>query len=258
MALALPLVAAAQGSDALSAEQRVEAMRRIASPTLAQGSEALSFGSHHADLGSISEDDSCIEGEFEFVNCGEREIAITRATASCSCLSLALPQGSIAAGESATIGFKYSPAGYSGRIDRRILVYSSLSDSSPSAILTIGGVASASNDNSRHYPFSLGELRMRQEVVRFSSHESQSTERIACINDSQSPIRLSVLASQLPVGLRFWCEPEVIEVGAVADIVVWHDPAVWQGEATTFPLIISGLNVPPSRRTLKIEFEYKK
>ncbi len=237
---------------------QIEQLLKLANPELAEGADGLKFNSLNYDLGQISEDDPVVSGEYTLHNEGSEPIIILRSTTSCSCVSVEHPTQPIMAGAKATIKFRYNPKGYNGKINRRIMLYTNLSERAPSALLTISGEASPSKDNSLHYPYSLGEIRMRQPSVTFRSADRASVERILCVNDSDRAVRLSVLESQLPEGLTFRSEPELIEAGATAEIVISHDPLLWRGGASSFPLIVSGVNVAPSKRTIKVQFEYKK
>ncbi|MFI3285833.1 MAG: DUF1573 domain-containing protein [Rikenellaceae bacterium] len=252
------VVALIGATVAVAQTPHIEKMLKIANPDLASGAEQIHFSSLNYDLGEISEDDPVVSGEFKMLNKGSEPIVILRATASCSCVTLQYPKTPIIEGQEATIQFRYNPKGYPGKINRRVMLYTNLSESAPTAVLTISGEATPSQDNSLHYPYSLGELRMRQPSVTFRDANNPSVERIVCINDSPGAMRLKVLDFQLPAGLSFRTEPEVIEAGATAEIVISHDPKLWQGGAESFPLVVSGVNVSPSRRTIDVQFEYKR
>ncbi len=236
----------------------IEAMKALSKPKLADGAEQIEFDRLDYSLGEISEDDLLVKGEFVVRNSSDKPIVIVRAVASCSCVTVEYPTSPIEAKGEAVIEFSYNPKGYPGKINRRIMLYTNFSDLSPTAILTISGFATASSDLSLLYPYSIGQLRLRQPSVTFRDAERVSVERIVCVNDSKQPIRLRTLDFQLPEGLSFRTEPEVIEVSAEAEIVISHNPQLWQGEAASFPLVVDGVNVAPSQRTIDIQFEYKK
>lgn len=254
------VVALLFGSAALhaqSADPRHDLIRKMENPDLAEGADKLIFNKSTYSLGVISEDETKVVGSFTFRNtCGEA-IVITKATTSCSCVSVSYPKSPIGDGQSAVVEFSYLPKGYPGAINRRILLYTSLSSTSPSALLTISGEATPSEDLSGLYPYSLGALKLRQGSVTFASQSEAQVERILCVNDGDSPLQLGVMKGQLPSGLSFRTEPAVIEAGAEADLVISFDPKSWNSKGNNYPIILEGLNVAPSKRTIYVKFETK-
>ncbi len=242
---------------AQSIDSRRDLIRKLENPVLAEGADKLIFESCNYSLGTIEEDATDVRGSFTFKNSGDIPIVIVKATTSCSCVAVDYPKNPIRVGQSATVEFHYSPKGYPGAINRRILLYTSLSSTTPSALLTIGGEVTPSRDLSSQYPFSLGELKMRQAGVTFSSSSKPQVERILCINDGESTLKLGVMSGQLPAGLSFKTEPTSIPAGEKADIVISFNPAMWSGRGDNYPIIIEGLNVAPSKRTIYVKFEDK-
>ena len=82
----------------------------------------------------------------------------------------------------------------------------------------------------------------------------QPSERILCGNSGDKPLRLSALI--IPKFATFRTEPEVIQPGSEADIVVTINTSeipVERGKSFTFPIIIEGVDARPSDRTLNIK-----
>ena len=82
----------------------------------------------------------------------------------------------------------------------------------------------------------------------------QPSERILCGNSRNQPLRLSALI--IPKFATFRTEPEVIQPGSEADIVVTINTSeipVERGKSFTFPIIIEGVDARPSDRTLNIK-----
>ncbi|MFI3317205.1 MAG: DUF1573 domain-containing protein [Rikenellaceae bacterium] len=257
IAMVVALLLGVATLHAQSVDPRRELIRKLETPDLAAAADKLIFESHNYSLGEISEDATDAKGYFTFRNSGDKPIVITKATTSCSCVVVSYPKSPIGAGQSATIEFHYSPKGYPGAINRRILLYTSLSSSKPSAVLSVGGYVNDSSDLSGQYPYSLGQLRMRQPSVTFERLPRAQVERILCINDGASPLKLSTMKGQLPEGLSFSSDPEVIAAGAQADLVISLDPTKWNGKSDSYPIIVEGLNVAPSKRTIYVKFEDK-
>ncbi len=236
-------------------ESQLDRILKAANPSVAQGSEAISFESKAVSLGVISEDATNVKGSFKFSNQCDKPLVIVKVVVTCSCVKVDFERRPIVVGGSGEIKFHYSPKGYPGSINRRLMVYTNLSESSPTAILTISGDVTPSNDHSLNFPYAMGDLRLRQKQVSFRDAEQQSVERILVINDGERPLHLGVLGA-LPAGLSFSTEPAVIAPGAEADLVVKFDPKVWRGESMSYPLVIDGLNVSPLQRTISVNFQY--
>ncbi len=230
-------------------------LRRIAHPQRADGAEMLEFDSCTLSLGEISEDCGSVQGSFSFVNHSPEAIVLLRATASCSCVVVDYPKEPIESGARARVDFRYYPKGYAGAINRRILLYTSLSEQLPSALLQIEGYTTPSADVSSRYPYPMGQLKLRQAGVTFRGGDPRAqVERIAAINDGTTPLRLRVM-QPLPAGLSFTTDPEVIPAGESGDLVIAFDPSRWSELVASYPIIIDGLSVAPSRRTIYVKFE---
>ena len=83
---------------------------------------------------------------------------------------------------------------------------------------------------------------------------SQSSERILCGNSGDKPLRLSALI--IPKFATFRTEPEVIQPGGEADIVVTINASLIpaeKGKSFSFPIILEGIDARPSDRTLNIK-----
>ena len=75
----------------------------------------------------------------------------------------------------------------------------------------------------------------------------------------KQPLRLSALI--IPKFATFRTEPEVIQPGSEADIVVTIDASLipaGKEKTFTFPIIIEGVDARPSDRTLNIKVNYTK
>ncbi len=251
--LTLTLVGATGSAWAQS--PRLEKILSIANPTLAEGAEQIIFDTHDLSLGLISEDDTDVKGSFTLSNDSDSPIIITRIAVSCPCVDVNYTKRPLMSGESTKIDFSYAPKGFPGRINRRLTIYTNLSQSKPSALLTISGEVEPSKDHSGLYPHSCGVLRLRQPQVSFTSGSERAVERIVVFNDSPKALRLGVLGS-LPAGLSFATDPEVIAPNSEAEIVISHDPTLWRSKAPSYGVIIDGLGVAPSMSTIEVNFNY--
>ena len=93
----------------------------------------------------------------------------------------------------------------------------------------------------------------------YLSCSEKHPERILCGNSGDKPLRLSALV--IPKFATFRTEPEVIQPGSEADIVVTVDASLipaGKEKTFTFPIIIEGVDARPSDRTLNIKVNYTK
>lgn len=88
------------------------------------------------------------------------------------------------------------------------------------ARLTLIGNVIPGADEWARYPYAMGKLRLKQNQLEFREVAAgkQPSERILCGNSGDKPLRLSALI--IPKFATFRTEPEVIQPGSEADIVV--------------------------------------
>lgn len=105
-------------------------------------------------------------------------------------------------------------------------------------------------DEWARYPYAMGRLRLKQNRMEFQEvmPGKRPSERILCGNSGDKPLRLSALV--IPKFATFRTEPEVIQPGSEADIVVTVDASLIPAgneKTFTFPIIIEGVDA--DRRT---------
>lgn len=101
----------------------------------------------------------------------------------------------------------YRPKGHPGVFDRRIFVYTQLSDKEPTAILSLRGAVTASVRTDDDYPHAMGALRLKQRTVRFGRTDKVQSERIECLNAGDKPLTPVCDEGFAATGLSFACEP---------------------------------------------------
>ena len=211
----------------------------LAHPATADGAEAMRFERTQIDAGHIGEDDTPPGYTFKWHNAGTAPLVITRVQTTCGCAA-------------ATYGRQPVRA---GSFDRRIFVYTQLSDKMPTAILHLTGTVIASERTDGDYPYAMGALRLKQQSVRLAPERLQN-ERIECLNTGGKAMRPRCDEHLLPPGITFRCEPATLAPGAKGDLVIGFDPAqATRRPPVQLPLILEGPDVPPSGRTLQIRFE---
>ena len=237
--------------------QTTEDVKRVAYPTLAEGNEVLIFESKTIDLGRFSEDSVLVEGYFTLnykAKGKAKPIMLLKLVSTCGCLEVDSDKKLLNNGESTKIRYKYHPKGFPGKLNRRIFIYTSLSSKEPSAIINLIGEVEPTKDKASNYRYSMGVLALKQRELSFKEAQKVTVERINCYNNSDHPLRLSVLGFA-PKGLEFSTEPKVIEARSEGKIVVRHIPALWKGQKE-YELIINGVTGKPSQRIIKVNLDY--
>ncbi|MCM1150738.1 MAG: DUF1573 domain-containing protein [Alistipes sp.] len=234
-------------------KRSLEELERTANPTPVPGGEAMRFERLRIETGEINEDDAPRTYTYRWRNEGAEPLVITRVESSCGCAKPTYDRNPVAAGGSGEVRIVYHPKGHPGNFRRKILVYTQLSEQRPTAVLELTGRATPSVLPTYDYPHAMGPLLLKQRTLRLSGEELQA-ERIECLNVGDEPLRLSARKGLLPEYLAFECEPEIFAPGQKGDLIVRFDPAYApQNLPKQIPLILEGLRLPPSRRTLRIE-----
>lgn len=221
-----------------------------------QEGEILRFDRTVLDVGTLTEDDAPQTYCFTCTNVSGKAVKLIRVRTTCGCTAADVRTGEILPGETRVIALTYTPKNHPGTIDTNAFIYLSSSDSTPVACLTLRGNVLPGADEWARYPYAMGELRLKQNRMEFREVAvgKRPSERILCGNSGDKPLRL--LASHLPEFAAFRTEPEVINPGSEADIVLTIDASLipeGKDSSFTFPLVIEGLNGQPSERTLNIK-----
>lgn len=224
-------------------------------PLLKEGETILRFASIKKNIGTLSEDDAPCVTRFSFQNVSKSTVTIKRVATSCSCVTAQFNKETVLPGEEGVISLTYHPKNHPGTIDANAFVYTDRSEKSPIARLTLLGNVVPGKDEWSRFPYAMGELRLKQIQLDFPELTSSTcpSERILCGNSGTTPLKLS--APFLPSYMEFRTEPEVIQPGQEADIVVTVDGSKVSakvGEQQKFTLLLEGVNARPMDRKLKI------
>lgn len=229
----------------------------LAHPATANGADAMRFERTLIDAGHIGEDDAPSAYTFRWRNTGGTPLVVTRVRTTCGCAVAAWDKKPVAQGGEGSVTVTYHPKGHPGVFDRRIFVYTQLSDKEPTAILNLRGTVTASERTDDDYPYAMGALRLKQRTVRLSDTLRGQTERIECLNTGDKPLTPVCEEGFEATGLSFACEPATLAPGAKGDLIVRFDPAKAAQPLRRTPLLIRGPDVPPRERMLWIEFPEK-
>ena len=237
-----------------TAQIRIIPQERLREVELKAVASVLQFAPEKVDFGTIDELSEPWQGNARLVNNSDDTVAVTRIKSTCGCLRVEMTKRALAPKESAEVTLKYYPRGHAGRVSQRVLVYTSLSDDQPSAMLELRGVVTASADRSDDYPYTRGALRLRQEGVRFDGRVKQ-VERIACMNGGATELRPEVDGAFLPGGVNGYFEPATLAPKQEGSLVLEYSPTATMGAKEGAVAYIKGLGVPPRQSSIKIEFE---
>ncbi|MBQ8501458.1 MAG: DUF1573 domain-containing protein [Bacteroides sp.] len=222
-------------------------------PLLESQTEILRFNNDKLHIGTLSETDSPRSYTFTFRNVSTSTVSITRVHTSCGCTLASFDKQPIAPGAESSIKLTYNPKGRVGTVDARAFVYTTVSEKSPIAKLTLLGNVS-SDDEWNHLPYSLGTLKAKRKQITITVNENgKTTERILCGNAGTTPLRLS--APMLPLYVTFRCEPEVLQPGQEGDLVITIDGTKLSASSSSmlkFSMLLEGIKVRPTDRTIKV------
>ncbi|NDV65170.1 DUF1573 domain-containing protein [Bacteroides sp. 224] len=233
----------------------------IANPPL-DANPSLVFETNEIRGERLSEDDRPKAYTFSFRNTGDKPLVITQIKSSCGCIVANFEQAPVLPGKQGEITVTYNPKDHPGKFRQRVYVYTDSSDKHPSTRLTISGEVTPTTNKWRDYPVAMGSLRVKRNSMLFrtATHNTSSqAERLECVNSGHSPLRLNAMPGMKPSWLSFRTEPEVIAPGEIADIVVEVNrkllPPRGTAERIEYSLLLDGINVRPSQRSLRILIE---
>lgn len=230
-----------------------ERLDSIANPATAPGGEAMQFDCRSIETGELEEDGAPTTYTYRWRNGGEQPLVITRIQTTCGCAQAGYDKRPVPAGGEGEVKVTYHPKGHPGDFRRKIFVYTQLSDKQPTAVLELTGHVKASALPTHDYAHAMGPLLLKQRTVRLAGDRKQ-TERIECLNAGTKPLRLTADANLLPEYLTFECDPEVFGPGETGDLVIRFDPAkAPENLPAWMPVLLEGLTLPPSQRTLRVE-----
>ena len=227
-----------------------EAIEEAANPSTIEGEHLIFENGSKLSFGTISEDLPAWKGTLHWSAAEGERLTITRIKTSCGCLVAKWDRrGSIDAG-SGTIEVEYLPKGHAGEVMQRIFIYTTLSESTPTAIVQVVGTVTHSADRSGDYPHSAGTLLLRQKEV-FVSPEGGSA-RVAVMNGGSSPLTITHDGRMSVGGVKAYTEPRVLQSGEEGDLVI-----EWVPDGGPTMLYLGGVNAPPRERKIEIEIENK-
>ncbi len=230
---------------------RMALIDSLSNPMVADGSEVMCFENVRIEAGEMSEDSVPSEYEFRWRNEGSSPLSVTWVQTTCGCASPSFERGLIQPGESSSLKITYHPKGHPGGFLRRIFVYTNLSDKLPTAVLELSGRVLPSVMPTNDYPIAMGRLLLKRQVVSFSA-DTRQTERIECLNAGDKALEISADPKTLPDGVTV--ESLTISPDKIADLVLRFDPSKAGRLPDSAPIFLKGLNLPPTKCMITINF----
>lgn len=223
--------------------------------------ELLKFEHPLIDAGTMTEDDAPRTFTFVGKNVSKKILHITQVRTTCGCTSSYVKGDVMKPGDTCQVQLTFTPNRYPGTINTGAYLYLKEVEGQPAVKLALTGKVLPGADQWARYPHKMGALRLKQAKASITEVKpgTEPEARILCGNSGDKPLRISSLL--LPPYARLTTEPEVIEPGDEADLVITiiadKIPATMP-ESFTFPVILEGLDARPSDRTIQVVVKVKK
>lgn len=226
----------------------------VANPETVMNSP-MKFEFTDVDLGSISEDDDSVSVNFKWLNVSAQPVKIQNIKTGCDCTKASYSKEEVKPGKTGEITVTYYPKGHPGPFLRRFVVKTNVTGQENAAVLSLEGDVTPSIKPTHDYPYSMGNLLLKQKEIAFVETK-KAMESIEVMNAGDTPLSLKVDNKLLPSWLSFTCMPGEIQPGEIADIEFAFDPGkVTTPLPTSWPVILTGINVPSTQRTIYIRFK---
>lgn len=235
----------------------IHAIDSIIHPSLLKSDEVLHFDKTEINVGHLSEDSATVAYRFHYRNVSKSAVTLTKVSTSCGCTVASFSKNPLKPGEEGEIRLHFNPKEQAGTLNKSAYVYTNLSQTQPTAKISLIGKVLPTANQWVDYPVAMGNvLRLKRATVSFKEMTTTETrsERLVCVNSGKAPLKLSAL--MIPRYAKFRTEPSILSPGMEADIVITIDgnlmPPTTKSEFR-FPVIIDGIHAVPSDRTLHVK-----
>lgn len=226
----------------------------ILNPKIQVGGERiLRFEQKEQSIGVMSENELPKSLNFSFRNVGTKAVKIQELKTFCGCTSAVYDRQIIEPDSTGKIVVTYNPKNRVGTVDERIYIYTTDSNQTPIASLSILGEVKEESQW-RHLPKKMGNLRLKRNFVDFMVDTSSSlvVERIWCGNSGDSPLK--VVAKGLPHYMDFRMEPEILLPNEEGDMVITLDCKELENTTNLdFPFFIEGVEEDFTKCMIKVK-----
>ena len=228
----------------------------VSSPSASMAQNGLlKFDRNVIDAGTMTEDDAPRTYTFTGRNVSRRTLHITQVKTTCGCTSSTVSSKELKPGATFKVSVTLTPRRYPGTINTGAFLCLREAAGTPAAKLALTGKVLPGADVWARYPHKMGALRLKQSKVSISEVKpgTQPSARILCGNSGNKALRINSLL--LPPYARLSTEPEVLQPGDEADLVITilADKIPSTMPATfSFPVVLEGLDARPSDRTIQV------
>ena len=227
-----------------------ERLDSLANPALAPGAGAMRFETLRIDTGDIGEDDGPKSYTFRWKNAGDQPLVITRTNTTCGCAVTEYDRQPALPGQTRTFTVTYHPKGHPGHFQRKIFLFTQLSDKAPTAVLVLAGQVVPSTHPTYAYPHARGSLLLKQEEIRFNGGVLQA-ESIECLNGGKDTLRIRVDGNLLPPCIEAEFSPAELAPGRLGELIVRFVPS--EGRVPQrVPVVLKGLGLSPLQSSITV------
>ncbi len=237
--------------------EREQLLNSIANLELSEAGRVMKFDATVLEVGEVAEDADPPEYVFTWTNEGDAPVTVLKVSSSCSCMVASFEKTPVAPGEKSSLKITYHPKGRLGAFNRRILVYTDQSLPKPAVALYLKGKVTPAEVQLPvwRFGYQMGSLYLKQKDLHLKG-DARAVERIVCLNAGDTPLTIGIEAALLPPYISFSCEPETIPAGGEGELVITYDPsASGMRMLNVVPLVLTGLDLPPSQRTIRVIFD---
>ncbi len=185
----------------------------------------MSFPVKEHNFQKIKEADGPASYKFEFTNTGSMPVIITNVQASCGCTTPKWSEAPIPPGGKGEINVQYDPRNRPGTFNKSISVTAKVTETKMQTVelKIMGEVLQKEKSVEEEYPFTLGELRMKNTRIAFAkvAPTETKTKTTEVINNGKNPIKVAF--KNVPQHLTISIKPAVLRPKEKGTIEVTFD-----------------------------------
>ena len=227
-----------------------EAIQEAAHPSVAEGATMTFAEGNTISFGAITEDSPAWSTTLHWSNGDGGKTTITRITTSCSCITAKWDKRRSMEARSGTIEVIFTPKGHIGSVGYKLFVYTTLSESRPTAVVEIKGRVEPATDGGSLYPYLRGALALRQQSVKLPAGGGKV--RVAVKNVGSEPLTVTHDKELTTSGIVAYTEPRVLTKGEEGFLWVEYEKGKRSVQQAPPMLYLDGVNTPPRKRKIEL------
>lgn len=227
-----------------------EALQEAAHPSVAEGTTMTFAEGNTISFGAITEDSPAWSTTLHWSNGDGGKTTITRITTSCSCITAKWDKRRSMEARSGTIEVIFTPKGHIGSVGYKLFVYTTLSESRPTAVVEIKGRVEPATDGGSLYPYLRGALALRQQSVKLPAGGGKV--RVAVKNVGSEPLTVTHDKELTTSGIVAYTEPRVLTKGEEGFLWVEYEKGKRSVQQAPPMLYLDGVNTPPRKRKIEL------